>query len=74
MIPILDGNLIQLAVVYTRLRESSFFLINKTGAPELETLGQIKPLSNRSFSCSFNYLNSVGDFLYGELEIRPVSG
>ena len=56
------------------LREPSFFLTNKTIAPQSETLGQIKTLSNRSFSCSFNSFNSIGVILYGNIEIGQVSG
>ncbi|GJW02137.1 phospholipase-like, aminotransferase-like mobile domain protein [Tanacetum coccineum] len=34
--------------------DPSFFLTNKTGAPQGEELGLIKPLSDSSFSCSDN--------------------
>lgn len=42
--------------------------------PQGETLGRIKPLSNRSFSCSFSSFNYGGAILYGEIEIGRVSG
>nr|GFC61311.1 hypothetical protein [Tanacetum cinerariifolium] len=32
--------------------DPSFFLTNRTGAPQGEELGPIKPLSDSSFSCS----------------------
>ena len=47
IILILDGNIIQLMVVYTHLKKSSFFLTNMTGAPQGDKLGQMKPLTNR---------------------------
>nr|GFB95920.1 hypothetical protein [Tanacetum cinerariifolium] len=34
--------------------DPSFFLTNRTGAPQGEELGLIKPLSDSSFSCSAN--------------------
>ena len=47
------------------LREPSFFFTNNTGAPHGEILGLMKPLSRRSFNCSFNSFNSAGAILYG---------
>ncbi|GKC50336.1 reverse transcriptase domain-containing protein [Tanacetum coccineum] len=46
----------------------SFFLTNKTGAPQGETLGLIKPFSNISCNCSFNSFNSTGAIRYGSLK------
>ncbi|GJU29043.1 hypothetical protein Tco_1172632 [Tanacetum coccineum] len=40
--------------------DPSFFLTNKTGAPQGEELGLIKPLSDSSFSCSDNSLSWYG--------------
>ncbi|GJX36923.1 hypothetical protein Tco_0248480 [Tanacetum coccineum] len=40
--------------------DPSFFLTNKTGAPQGEELGLINPLSNSSFSCSDNSFISEG--------------
>ncbi|GJV93221.1 hypothetical protein Tco_1541034 [Tanacetum coccineum] len=40
--------------------DPSFFLTNKTGAPQGEELGLIKPLSDSSFSCSDNSFISEG--------------
>ena len=56
------------------LRELSFFLANKTGAPQGEKLGQMKPLSNSSLNCSFNSNNSSCAILYDGIEIGRVFG
>ncbi|GJZ41794.1 hypothetical protein Tco_0588680 [Tanacetum coccineum] len=40
--------------------DPSFFLTNKTGAPQGEELGLIKPLSDSSFSCSDNSFIWIG--------------
>ncbi|KAK4737145.1 hypothetical protein R3W88_000842 [Solanum pinnatisectum] len=56
------------------LRELSFFFTNNTGAPHGEILGLMKPLSRRSFNCSFNSLSSAGAILLGGIEIGWVSG
>ncbi|GJX09214.1 hypothetical protein Tco_0199073, partial [Tanacetum coccineum] len=42
------------------LNDPSFFLKNKTGAPQGEELGLMKPLSERSCSCSDNSFISDG--------------
>ena len=34
----------------------------------------MKPLSNKSFNCSFSSFNTIGYILYGGLENRQVSG
>nr|GFC14973.1 hypothetical protein [Tanacetum cinerariifolium] len=47
------------------LNEPSFFLMNKPGAPQGEELGLIKPLSERSCSCSDNSFNSDEAKRYG---------
>ena len=41
----------------------SFFLKNKTGAPQGDALGLIKPLPNNSYNWAFNSLNSTGAIL-----------
>lgn len=43
----------------------SFFFTNNTGAPKSERLGLIKPLSDRSSNCFFNYAIYVGTKWYG---------
>ena len=55
------------------LRELTFFLTNMTREPPGQRVGQIKPLSNRSFSFSLNSLNTTGAILYGEIKIVRVS-
>nr|GEY27068.1 hypothetical protein [Tanacetum cinerariifolium] len=47
------------------LNEPSFFLTNKTGAPQGEELGLIKPLSESSCSCSDNSFISNEAKRYG---------
>nr|GFB62168.1 hypothetical protein [Tanacetum cinerariifolium] len=47
------------------LNESSFFLTNKTGAPQGEELGLMKPLSESSCSYSDNSFISDGAKRYG---------
>nr|GFA06228.1 hypothetical protein [Tanacetum cinerariifolium] len=47
------------------LNEPSFFLTNKTGAPQGEELGLMKPLSESSCSCSDNSIISDGAKRYG---------
>ncbi|KAK4737181.1 hypothetical protein R3W88_000878 [Solanum pinnatisectum] len=56
------------------LREPSFFFLNNTGAPHGEILGLMKPLSRRSFNCSFNSLSSAGAILLGGIKIGWVYG
>ena len=51
------------------LREPSFFFTNNTGAPHGEILGLMKPLSTRSFNCSFNSLSSAGAILLEGTEL-----
>ncbi|GKG41025.1 hypothetical protein Tco_0470237, partial [Tanacetum coccineum] len=45
--------------------DPSFFLTNKTGAPQGEELGLIKSLSDSSFNCSDNSFISEGANRYG---------
>nr|GFD31076.1 hypothetical protein [Tanacetum cinerariifolium] len=45
--------------------DPSFFLTNKTGAPQGEELGLIKPLSDSSFSCSDKSFIPEGANRYG---------
>ncbi|GKF67005.1 hypothetical protein Tco_0193522 [Tanacetum coccineum] len=45
--------------------DPSFFLTNKTGAPQGEELGLIKPLLDSSCSCSENSFISEGANQYG---------
>ena len=71
---ILDGPLIQLAVVYTHPEEPSFFLTNKTGASQGEKLGQMKPLSSKSFNCSFRTYYSSDATLNGGIDIGRIFG
>ncbi|GKF94029.1 hypothetical protein Tco_0283729, partial [Tanacetum coccineum] len=47
------------------LNDPSFFLTNKTGAPQGEELGLMKPLSESSCSCSNNSFISDGSNRYG---------
>ncbi|GJR41148.1 hypothetical protein Tco_1216832 [Tanacetum coccineum] len=47
------------------LNDPSFFLTNKTGAPQGEELGLMKPLSESSCSCSDNFFISDGANRYG---------
>nr|GEZ86878.1 hypothetical protein HannXRQ_Chr14g0442131 [Tanacetum cinerariifolium] len=47
------------------LNDPSFFLTNKTGAPQGEELGIMKPLSKSSCSCSDNSFISNGANRYG---------
>nr|GFC35515.1 hypothetical protein [Tanacetum cinerariifolium] len=47
------------------LNEPSFFLTNKTGAPQGEELGLMKPLSESSCSCFDNFFISDGAKRYG---------
>ncbi|KAJ0575668.1 hypothetical protein HanIR_Chr05g0215391 [Helianthus annuus] len=56
------------------LIEPSFFFTNKTGAPQGETLGLIKPSSNNSCNCSLSSLSSRGAMRYGALEIGSAPG
>ncbi|PHT34572.1 hypothetical protein CQW23_26372 [Capsicum baccatum] len=56
------------------LRELPFLHKNNIGAPHGETLGQMNPLSMRSFNCSFSSLSSAGDILYGGIDMGRVSG
>ncbi|GKG26886.1 hypothetical protein Tco_0402589, partial [Tanacetum coccineum] len=47
------------------MNDPSFFLTNKTGAPQGEELGLLNPLSKRSCSCSDNSFISDGANRYG---------
>src|SRR5215216_692043 len=49
----------------------SFFSTNKTGAPQDEEHGWIKPFCNCSPSCFLSSLNSSTDILYGLFAIGP---
>ncbi|GKE98516.1 hypothetical protein Tco_0021867 [Tanacetum coccineum] len=46
-------------------KDPSFFFTNRTGAPQGEELGLIKPLSVSSYSCSASSFLSNGANLYG---------
>ena len=52
----------------------SFFLTNKTGAPQGEKLGLMNPRSNNSCNWIFNSLSSAGAILYGALDTGSVPG
>src|SRR3954470_9169923 len=52
----------------------SFFSTNKTGAPQDEELGWIKPFCNCSPSCFLSSFNSSTDILYGLFAIGPDPG
>src|SRR3954462_14399786 len=52
----------------------SFFSTNKTGAPQDEELGWIKPFCNCSQSCFLSSFNSSTDILYGLFAIGPDPG
>ena len=61
--------------------ESSFILTNNTGTPQGDTVGRMKSLSNRSYSCdlsSYSFdlssFSSAGAMQYGALEMGPVPG
>ena len=54
--------------------EPSFFLTNNIDAPQGDTLGQMKPLSNRSSSCDLSSFSSAVTMRYGALEMGPVPG
>nr|GEZ76103.1 reverse transcriptase domain-containing protein [Tanacetum cinerariifolium] len=56
------------------LNDPSFFLTNKTGAPQGEELGLMKPLSERSCSCSNNSFISDGANRYGARATRAAPG
>ncbi|GKE38427.1 hypothetical protein Tco_1461832, partial [Tanacetum coccineum] len=47
------------------LNDPSFFLTNKTGAPQVEELGLMNPLSESSCNCSDNSFISDGANRYG---------
>ncbi|GKF94452.1 hypothetical protein Tco_0284152, partial [Tanacetum coccineum] len=47
------------------LNDPSFFLMNKTGAPQGEELGLMNPLSESSCNCSDNSVISDGANRYG---------
>ncbi|GKF55572.1 hypothetical protein Tco_0165912, partial [Tanacetum coccineum] len=47
------------------LNDPSFFLANKTGAPQAEELGLMNPLSESSCNCSDNSFISDGANWYG---------
>ncbi|GKF24428.1 hypothetical protein Tco_0076750 [Tanacetum coccineum] len=46
-------------------KDPSFFFTNKTGAPQGEELGLMKPLFVSSYSCSTSSFISDGANLYG---------
>ena len=54
--------------------DPSFFLTNNTGAPQGDTLGRIKLLSNRSCSCDLSSFSYAGAMRYETLEMSPVPG
>ncbi|KAI3783393.1 hypothetical protein L1987_42473 [Smallanthus sonchifolius] len=54
--------------------EQSFFLMNKTGAPQGDELGLMNPFSNKSSKCFYNSAISVGANLYGASAIGAVPG
>ncbi|KAJ0854109.1 hypothetical protein HanRHA438_Chr14g0658921 [Helianthus annuus] len=49
------------------MRDPSFFFTKRTGAPQGEKLGRIKPLSESSCSCLDNSCISDGARRYGAL-------
>ncbi|GKC85825.1 hypothetical protein Tco_1141542 [Tanacetum coccineum] len=56
------------------LNDPSFFLTNKTGAPQGEELGLMKPLSESSCSCSDNSFILDGASRYGARAIGAAPG
>src|SRR5215216_1272504 len=52
----------------------SFFSTNKTGAPQDEELGWIKPFCNYSPRCFLSSFNSSTDILYGLFVVGPDPG
>ena len=70
---IIDGNLVQFTIVYTHPKGTIIFSYKKIEVPQCETLGRMKPLSNRSLKCSLNSFNSVGDILYGRRDRMSIS-
>lgn len=67
---ILYCDLVQLAVIDTHTKGTSFILMNRIRAPQGTTLGWMKLLSRISLNCYFNYFNSVGANPYGRIEDR----
>ncbi|GJT00902.1 hypothetical protein Tco_0822071 [Tanacetum coccineum] len=55
-------------------KDQSFFFTNRTGAPQGEELGLIKPLSVSSYSCSASSFISDGANLYGARATGVASG
>ena len=55
-------------------RVLSFFLANRTGAPEGEVLGLMKPLSNNSYIWTLSSCNSTGAILCEVIEMGDVPG
>ena len=52
----------------------SFFFANRTGVPQGEVLGQIKPLSNNSCIWTLSSCNSTDAILCGVIEMGDVPG
>ena len=73
-VPILDSSPIQSLLVIHSRRVLSFFLTNKTEAPQGEVLGLIKPLSNNSYTWTLSSCNTVGTILCGVIEMSDVPG
>ncbi|KAK4708663.1 hypothetical protein R3W88_029588 [Solanum pinnatisectum] len=68
------GSEIYLRKTTSTLKEPFFFFTNNTGAPHGEILGLMKPLSKRSFNCSFNSLSSAGAILVERIKMGWVFG
>ena len=56
------------------LKLPCFFFINKTEVPQSDVLGQIKLLSIKFYSWTFNSFNSIGTILEGGIEIGSIPG
>ncbi|GKC52645.1 hypothetical protein Tco_1075390, partial [Tanacetum coccineum] len=56
------------------LNDPSFFLTNKTGTPQGEELGLMKPLSEISYSCSNNSFILDGTNRYGARATGAATG
>lgn len=55
------------------LIDPSFFFTNEISAPNDEWFSLIKPLSNSSCNCFFNFYSLVGAIMYDALEIGVIS-
>ena len=64
-VPILNSSPIQLPIIYTQPKSLVPLLGNRTGEPQGEVLGLMKPLSNNSCNWTLSSCNSAGAILCG---------